>query len=198
MDKLGIPTSDSPSIDLNLSDGSDHDDHDHTGDFGSNGDATIIADSDFDRPTTAPVSIEEVEEIAFECVRLLDAVGSSKGIGADSLNVSVASRKSKGVASGANGSSSNGGSLDDDGHDDPGSIPSKGLVKSSKGIGVDSLNVSVASRKSKGVASGANGSSSNGGSLDDDGHDDPGSIPSKGLVKDGRVSFFLLAYIARA
>lgn len=141
MDKLGIPTSDSPSIDLNLSDGSDHDDHDHTGDFGSNGDATIIADSDFDCTTTAPVSIEEVEEIAFECIRLLDAVGSSKG------------------------------------------------------IGVDSLNVSVASRKSKGVASGANGSSSNGGSLDDEDHDDPGSIPSKGLVKDGRVSFFLLAYI---
>lgn len=129
MDKLGIPTSDSPSIDLNLSDGSDHDDHDHTGDFGSNGDATIIADSNFDCTMTAPVSIEEVEEIAFECVRLLDAVGSSKGIGADSLNVSVASRKSKGLSSGVNGSSSNGGSLDDDSHDDPGSIPSKGLVK---------------------------------------------------------------------
>ena len=68
-------------------------------------------------------------------------------------------------------------------------------VGSSKGIGADSLNVSVASRKSKGVVSGVNGSSSNGGSLDDDDHDDPGSIPSKGLEKDGRVSFFLLAYI---
>ena len=130
MDKLGVPTSDADSTqDLNPSDGSDHDDHDHTGDFGSNGNATIIADSDFDRPTTAPVSIEEVEEIAFECIRLLDAVGSSKGIGADSLNVSVASRKSKGVASESNGVASNGGSLDDDDHDDPGVIPSKGLEK---------------------------------------------------------------------
>ena len=130
MDKLGVPTSDADSTqDLNPSDGSDHDDHDHTGDFGSNGNATIITDSDFDRPTTAPVSIEVVDEIAFECVRLLDAVGSSKGIGADSLNVSVASRKSKGVASESNGVASNGGSLDDDDHDDPGVIPSKGLEK---------------------------------------------------------------------
>lgn len=130
MDKLGVPTSDADSTqDLNPSDGSDHDDHDHTGDFGSNGNATIIADSDSDRPTTDPVSIEVVDEIAFECVRLLDAVGSSKGIGADSLNVSVASRKSKGVASRANGVASNGGSLDDDDHDDPGVIPSKGLEK---------------------------------------------------------------------
>lgn len=130
MDKLGVPTSDANSTqDLNPSDGSDHDDHDHTGDFGSNGNATIIADSDFDRTATAPVSIEVVEEIAFDCVRLLDAVGSSKGIGADSLNVSVASRKSKGVASESNGVASNGGSLDDDDHDDPGSIPSKGLEK---------------------------------------------------------------------
>lgn len=130
MDKLGVPTSDADSTqDLNPSDGSDHDDHDHAGDFDPNGGVVIMTDSDFDCTTTAPVSIEEVEEIAFECVRLLDAVGSSKGIGADSLNVSVASRKSKGVASGANGSSSNGGSLDDDDHDDPGSIPSKGLEK---------------------------------------------------------------------
>lgn len=130
MDKLGVPTSDADSTqDLNPSDGSDHDDHDHTGDFGSNGNATIIADSDSDRPTTDPVSIEVVDEIAFECVRLLDAVGSSKGIGADSLNVSVASRKSKGVGSGVNRVASNGGSLDDDDHDDPGVIPSKGLEK---------------------------------------------------------------------
>lgn len=141
MNKLGSPKSDadSPLIDLNLSDDFDHDDHD--GDSDPNGSVAIMTDSDFNCTTTAPVSIEEVEEIAFECIRLLDAVGSSKG------------------------------------------------------IGVDSLNGSVAFRKSKGLSSGVNGSSSNGGSLDDDGHDDPGSIPSKGLVKDGRVSFFLLAYI---
>lgn len=143
INKLGSPKSDadSPLIDLNLSDDSDHDDHDHDGDSDPNGGVAIMTDSDFDCTTTAPVSIEEVEEIAFECIRLLDAVGSSKG------------------------------------------------------IGVDSLNGSVASRKSKGLSSGVNGSSSNGGSLDDDDHDDPGSIPSKGLEKDGRVSFFLLAYI---
>lgn len=132
MDKLGVPTSDADSTqDLNPSDGSDHDDHDHdhAGDFDPNGGVVIMTDSDFDRPTTAPVSIEVVDEIAFECVRLLDAVGSSKGIGADSLNVSVASRKSKGVASESNGVASNGGSLDDDDHDDPGVIPSKGLEK---------------------------------------------------------------------
>ena len=130
MDKLGVPTSDADSTqDLNPSDGSDHDDHDHAGDFDPNGSIVIMTDSDFDRTATAPVSIEEVEEIAFECIRLLDAVGSSKGIGADSLNVSVASRKSKGLSSGVNGSSFNGGPLDDEDHDAPESIPSKGLAK---------------------------------------------------------------------
>lgn len=137
MSKLGLCESDASPIGLNPSNDLNADDHTHDSDSNSNNNVSGTDYSNF--VSARPVSIESVEEIAFECVKLLDAVGSSKGIGAASLNRSVATYKTFNA------------SLEDNG-------------SSSKTASHDDSNNSM-------------------------------FLPSKGLAKDGRISFFLLAYI---